>query len=244
MARSDGTDDLRRRALIRGLAAALFSAGLSPGRAIAADIFGTRPAKLPEGQSIYRITGDVRVNGAAATLKTRIGATDTVETAKDAEIVFVVGESSFIQRGASRVTLESQERGSMFISGFRLVTGALLSVFPKRRALALSTSTATIGIRGTGVYLESEPKLTYFCTCYGVADVAATNDRESKDTVEARQHDKPLYILEGEKSGRNIRRAPFINHTDQELMLIETLVGRTAPFVFPKDDYIGPRRDY
>jgi hypothetical protein len=27
----------------------------------------------------------------------------------------------------------------------------------------------------------------------------------------------------------------FINHTDQELALIETLVGRTSPFVLPKD---------
>ena len=36
----------------------------------------------------------------------------------------------------------------------------------------------------------------------------------------------------------------FINHTDQELMLIETLVGRTPPFVFPMDIYNAPRRDY
>jgi len=27
-------------------------------------------------------------------------------------------------------------------------------------------------------------------------------------------------------------------------MLIETLVGRTPPFVFPKDDYKAPRRQY
>jgi len=27
-------------------------------------------------------------------------------------------------------------------------------------------------------------------------------------------------------------------------MLVETLVGRKPPFIFPKDDYGGPRRDY
>jgi len=43
--------------------------------------------------------------------------------------------------------------------------------------------------------------------------------------VLSRQHDRPLYILTGEPSGLNIRLAPFINHTDQELALIEALVG-------------------
>jgi hypothetical protein len=35
-----------------------------------------------------------------------------------------------------------------------------------------------------------------------------------------------------------------MNHTDQELMLIETLVGRTTPFVFSGTQYSAPRREY
>ena len=108
----------------------------------------------------------------------------------------------------------------------------------------MTTKNATIGIRGTGVYMESDPEQTYFCTCYGVADVSATNDPESKETVAAKHHDKPLYILGNEPKGKNIRPAPFVNHTDQELMLIESLVGRVPPFVFPMEDYNAPRRDY
>ena len=242
--RSAETEDPRRRLLIRALAAGLFSGGLLPIHGLAQGIFGGRPTKLPEGRSIYRLSGDVTVNDKPATLQTRIGPTDTIQTAKDAEIVYVVGESSFILRGAGRVTLESPGGGSMLLSGFRIVTGAMLSVFPRKRPLRLATQTATIGIRGTGVYVESDPKQTYFCTCYGTADVTATNDAESKETVAATHHDRPLYILADEKPGRNIRRAPFINHTDQELMLIETLVGRTPPFIFPKDDYKAPRREY
>jgi len=69
-------------------------------------------------------------------------------------------------------------------------------------------------------------------------------NKESTETVAAKHHDKPLYILANEKPGQNIRAASFKNHTDQELMLIETLVGRTPPFVFPKDDYKAPRRQY
>jgi hypothetical protein len=238
-------DDPRRRTLIRALAAGLYAAiGLAPGRSLAQSAFGARPAKLPEGQSIYRLSGDVQVNDRPATLQTRIAANDTIRTGRSAEIVYVVGDNAFILRGESQVTLTGPANQSMLLNGFRLVTGALLSVFPRRRPLNLATQTATIGIRGTGVYLEAEPKRTYFCTCYGVADVAATNDPASTDTVAASHHDKPLYILADEQPGRNIRRAPFVNHTDQELMLIETLVGRTPPFVFPKDDYTGPRREY
>jgi len=236
--------DPRRRLLIRALAAGLFSTGMFPARAFAQTFLGGRPAKLPEGQSIYRLSGDVKVNDKPATLQTRIGPADTIETARDAEIVYVVGENSFMLRGASRVTLESEGGGSMLLAGFRIATGAVLSVFPNRRRLRLATQTATIGIRGTGVYMEAQPKQTYFCTCYGTAEVTATNDSQSKETVQARHHDRPLYILADEKPGGNIREAPFINHTDQELTLIEALVGRTPPFTFPKDDYSGPRREY
>jgi hypothetical protein len=147
-------------------------------------------------------------------------------------------------RGASRVTLQGQATGSMLLAGFRIVTGALLSVFPKGRQLRLATQTATIGIRGTGVYVAAESKQTYFCTCYGTADVSAANDAQSKETVTATHHDRPLYVLADEQPGRNIREAPFIDHTDQELTLIEALVGRIPPFIFPKDDYTGPRREY
>jgi hypothetical protein len=92
--------------------------------------------------------------------------------------------------------------------------------------------------------MEADPEQTYFCTCYGVADVEAVKDPSSRETVAATHHDKPLYILGNEPAGKNIRNAPFINHTDAELALIETLVGRQPPFVFPKSDYSGPRRNY
>ena len=243
MNRFDEADDPRRRLLIQALAAGLFTTGLPGGRALAADIFGGTPSKLPVGQSIYRISGKVLVNGNAAAIETRIGANDTVETPKDGEIVFVVGGNAMILRGGSRVELRAEQKESVFISGLRLLTGKLLSV-SRNRPMRVTTIVATIGIRGTGFYLESDPQQTYFCTCYGASEVAANDDRESKESVVSKHHDKPLYILAGAKPGQSIRKAPFINHTDQELMLIETLVGRTPPFVFPGNDYNAPRRDY
>jgi hypothetical protein len=239
----DKVDDPRRRWLIQALGAGYFST-LPMAQALA-QVLGSRPEKLPEGRSIYRVQGRVLVDGKEANLQTPVTPTSTIETPANGEIVYVQNQNSYVQRGNSRVVLERAERSDgTFAAGLRIVTGALLSVFPRGSPMTLKTKTATVGIRGTGVYLEADEEQTYFCTCYGVADVAAINDPESKETVAAKHHDRPLYILANEQKGKNIRPAPFVNHTDQELSLIETLVGRQPPFVFPKSDYMGPRRGY
>jgi hypothetical protein len=241
----DKLEDPRRRLLVQALTVGLVAAGVPAGNALAQRALGTRPTKLPPGQSIYRIRGTATVNNAPATLETVVRPGDTVETGKNSEIIFVVDGHSMIVRSESRLEIESgkKEASSAIIAGLRLLTGKLLLV-SRRSQLRVTTSTATIGIRGTGWYAESDPERTYFCTCYGASDVAAINDPASKELVVATHHDRPLYILARAPAGKSIRSAPFINHTDQELSLIEALVGRTPPFVFPKDDYSGPRRDY
>ena len=233
-----GLDDPRRRVLIQALAAGFFT---SAGSATA-QLFGRSPGRLPAGQSIYRLSGSVSVNSAPATLQTRISPGDTVETAPGAEVIFAVAEEAYLLRGGSRMVIERPPSG--LVTSLRLITGKVLSVFGKGRPTRMITATSTIGIRGTGVYAETDPEQTYFCTCYGVTDIVANNDPSSKETVSATHHDKPLYILAKGNAGARIRRAPFINHTDQELALIESLVGRVPPFVFPMEDYNAPRRDY
>lgn len=245
MKRFGEADDPRRRLLIQALAAGLFSAGLRGASAAPTGIFGSRPSKLPGGQSIYRITGQATVNEKEANLETRINSGDTVQTGKDSEIVFVVNDQSMIMRSESQLVIQAppETTATLLISGLRLLTGKLLSV-SRNRQFQVTTATATIGIRGTGFYVESDPEETYFCTCYGVAEIAAVSDPESTETVVAKYHDRPLYITSTAERGKSIRDAPFINHTDQELSLIETLVGRTPPFVFGTDQYQAPRREY
>ena len=244
MSRFNDADDPRRRLLIQALAAGMFTT-VAGGQVLAQQLFGSTPRKLEGGRSIYRISGSVTVDGQPATLETRITPSSVVETGRDGEIVFAVGENAFIMRPNSRMALEPSKRETGLMSGLNLLAGKVLSVFAKSRdPIRMNTKVASIGIRGTGVYMEAEPDQTYFCTCYGVADIASNADPESKETVAAKYHDKPLYILADQPAGKSIRNAPFINHTDQELMLIETLVGRNPPFVFPKDDYAGPRRNY
>lgn len=243
--RFDRFEDPRRRLLIQALSLGLFS--LIPARAAVGQVFGSRPSKLPAGQSVYRVVGTVTVNGSPATLQTQIRPGDTIETGRDGEIVFVIGGQSMILRAGSRLEVAAAPRPekstSMIVTGLRLLTGGVLSV-SRGSGQRLDTANASIGIRGTGWYAEAEPDRTYFCTCYGVADIGSRDDPTSRQTVAAKHHDRPLYVVSDAPVGERVRNAPFINHTDQELMLIETLVGRTPPFVFPRDEYKGPRPGY
>ena len=111
------------------------------------------------------------------------------------------------------------------------MTGKLLSVFG-RGSRSIATPTATIGIRGTGIYIEAEAERTYVCTCYGLVDLQASNMPEARETVMTTHHDAPRYIYaHGETPIKMIEPAPVINHTDAELIMLEALVGRKPPFV-------------
>lgn len=241
---SDDADDPRRRLLIQALSAGLFSVGIPGANAQVANIFGSKPARLPANQSIYRISGNATVNDKPATLETRVLPGDTVKTGKDSELVFVVNTNAMILRGGSNVVIEAEKKqDSLIISGLRMLSGALLSV-SRNTPMRVRSPTATVGIRGTGFYIEAEEDQTYFCTCYGSTSVASNADPESQENIVSKQHDRPVYIVKDGVKGKNIRNAPFINHTDIELALIETLVGRTPPFIFPNEAYTAPRRNY
>jgi len=120
----------------------------------------------------------------------------------------------------------------------RLLTGALLSVFGKTEH-QFNTPTATIGIRGTGLYVESDPELSYVCTCYGTTDISSVDDPSSSESIISSRHDEPRYIVADADSGKHIRKARFKNHTNLELAIIEALVGRELPF--PIFDQVEPR---
>ncbi|MEO8159685.1 MAG: hypothetical protein ABI648_17940 [Betaproteobacteria bacterium] len=236
---SDDIDPARRAWLVKALAGGLFGAGGGYGLGAAfAQPLGKVPGPLPPGRSFYEVAGAVTVNGKAATLATQVGANDTVETGKSAHAIFVVGSDAFILRDSSRLVLQGS---GFFTNQLRLLTGALLSVFGKG-ARSVHGPTSTIGIRGTGLYLEAQPDLTYVCTCYGITDIAASDDPNISETIVSTHHDAPRYVLATPDKGRRIVPAPFKDHTDLELMLIESLVGRTPPFSLFDESYGSPRR--
>ncbi|HXA48178.1 MAG TPA: hypothetical protein VNW52_11160 [Burkholderiaceae bacterium] len=230
------TEDPRRRILINSLSAGLLTLLVNPRAAHADAVYAEKPGKLPPGQSIYRLRGRVFVNDQEASLDTHVGPNAEVRTGTNSEAIFVVGGHAMLVRENTDLLIKGAEveEASFIVSALRLLTGKLLAV-SRNQKYVLHTPTATIGIRGTGVYAETEPDLTYLCTCYGKTSVFARNDPLSRETVVATHHNHPLYISAKGKPGKHIQRAGFKNHTDEELLLIETIVGRTTPFKVPYD---------
>lgn len=205
--------------------------------------FGKVPRQLPPGQSIYDMRGKVTVDGKPANSGTRIRANSTVQTASNSYVIFAVGKDAHIVRENSTLELGGLDDVA---DAMRLITGKVLSVFGKRGGnskLAIRTTTATIGIRGTGVYSESHPDSSYVCTCYGKTEILANSDPAQSESVLSLHHDAPRYIVANPEAGKLILPAPMKNHTDEELMLVEALVGRTPPFSGAAG-YDTPRRGY
>ncbi len=50
-----------------------------------------------------------------------------------------------------------------------------------------------------------------------------------RETVKAKHHDQPRFI-HAPGPGKIIVKAPVLNHTDKDLIFIESLVGRKPPF--------------
>ncbi len=242
MGNSDHIDDPRRRLLIGALSLAALG-----GPAQAASLFGRRPGPLPEGQSIFRQSGTVLVNGQATSDSSRIAVGDTLSVADGGELVFIVNGHAMILRGGSELVIQARsgvEPGeAQAIGGLKLNKGKLLSV-SRFNPMRVQTAAASIAIGGNGFYLESDPERTYFCTCYGSSEVRAVADMQVTESVVSEHHDRPLYVLPKAEGGKLIRSAPFVDHTDMELALIEAVAGRATPFNFPNDSYAAPRRRY
>jgi hypothetical protein len=236
---SEDLDPSRRELLVWALANGLLAVGgaLGFGAAVAQPL-GKVPKPLPAGRSFYEMSGPVTVNGKSATLATQIGTSDTVETGKAAQAIFVVGSDAFILRDNSRLELKGS---GVLANQLRLFTGALLSVFGKGPR-SVYGPTSTIGVRGTGLYLEVQSDVTYVCTCYGATDIATSDDPKISESIVSTHHDAPRYVLARPDKGRRIVPAPFKNHTDLELTLIESLVGRNPPFSVFDESYGSPRR--
>jgi hypothetical protein len=140
---------------------------------------------------------------------------DSISTGADGRLVIVVGRDAMLVRANS--TLD------VLANGFRLVTGAVLTVFSPGRSRQLTTPTATVGIRGTAVYLEAQRGRTYVCTCYGEAELTSAFDPGARETVRTRHHEQPRYLM-AKSSPQMLTQAPVVNHTDAELETLQKLL--------------------
>ncbi len=218
---------LRRRLLKVLAAAGVFGpAGIAGlvSQALAMD-------KVPLAPGLYKMRGDVSVNGKPARPGQQIGPGDTVVTGRDSEAIYVIGHDAFLQRDDSTLIFGADAATSFF----RVVTGKVLSVFGKSQdKRTLMATTVTIGIRGTGCYIEDEGSgtaaRTYFCLCYGSVDLTPSSAPHESESYSTSHHEHPLYIYNDMKMPKMMVPAGVVNHSDDELTLLESLVGRWPPF--------------
>ena len=76
--------------------------------------------------------------------------------------------------------------------------------------------------------IEVDNEKSYICTCYGKAILQRKDNLNVKEVVKTSHHDEPRYIYIEKNI---IEKAPVINHTDLELIMLEEQVFRKPPFV-------------
>jgi len=211
---------LQRRKFILQLVASgsLGAAGLSGvmSRALA-------KGDLPAIPGVNRLEGRATVNGREAKVGTPVGPKDRVTTGAGSQAVIVIQDDAFLLR--SNTSIEFAETRGV-LSRILIEAGSVLSVFGKK-PVQVRAQRATIGIRGTGAYVEVLPSEVYFCLCYGEADLDGPG--MSTKRIVTRHHEEPLLIRDGATAMR-ADPGPFRNHSDAELVLLESLVGREPPF--------------
>lgn len=186
------------------------------------------PLRSTAAEALRDSSGPLLIDGARARRNTPIGAGSRLATGNDSRASFVIGDNAFLLRSNSEVQFTADRSGKL-IEALRLLSGGLLTVFgPGRKKL--HTSTATIGIRGTALYLESREASSYVCLCYGAIDLGADADTEGRNVpMQAEHHQAKQVGGDGQMQDAAMR-----DHHDDELVMLESLVGRVPPFLQKK----------
>ena len=189
---------------------------------------------LPAGSGINSLQGSATVNGIPAKVGMPVKPGDKIVTgtAKGSFAVVVIGKDAYLLREGTSVTFEGSKDKPGTLSQVLIATGKLLSVFERRPAnagLTIRAQSATIGIRGTGCYIEIHRERTYFCLCYGEAAIDGTGMEKTK-VIKTTHHESPVWL---DEAGGNMKveSTTFGSHSDDELILLEKLTGREPPFV-------------
>lgn len=176
---------------------------------------------------IREITGKVWVNNILATSSTMIKPGDTVKTGEESRIIFVMGEDVYQLGSRSTLRLRGDEENSL-VNTMRLLNGTLMSTFGQGERI-IQPPTAAIGIRGTGIFIQVNPKGTYFCTCYGTTEITLRNNQRVQP-VSSTHHQ--AYFITHNLADPQIYTDTLKGHQDQELFYLESLVGRKPPNYF------------
>jgi hypothetical protein len=193
---------------------------------------------MPVMRGIQSIQGTVTVNGVIAKVGTIVKVGDRISTSvnKGSSAVVVIGNDAYMLREDTTIIFQASKKNTAagaaeVLESLLIASGKVLSVFGKRspsQPVMLRAQSATIGIRGTGCYVEVYERRTYFCLCYGEATIDSAG--MSTQNIRTAHHEQPMWLDETSGTMR-MEKADFGNHADAELILLEKLTGREPPFV-------------
>ena len=190
------------------------------------------PLEAVGADQVHDLRGRVTINGVQATTRSQVRPGDRIVTGSDGHFVFVMAESDAIMvRSRSELVIERYDDQGLL----RMVTGAIGAVFGRGRQRRILAANVTAGIRGTGVYLETRGDGTYFCTCWGVVDLASADDPSDREVITSSRH-VPRLVASQPRDGTRFRPAPFETHTDEEMDILMKCVGLRSPIVVPGGD--------
>lgn len=185
---------------------------------------GFAAAQAQQRSNIVELRGDALLNGKPLSAQQTIQTGDQVQTGPGSSLIFAVGSSAYHLRQNTAITIE---RGDTLntVSILRMLTGAVVSVWGRGSHRQIVTPTLTAGIRGTGVYTEVRPDenfRSYFCNCYGTVELSAGAD----STVSRASYHQSFWAEPQPVNGRRLTFAQAINHTDEEVEFLASLVDQ------------------
>ena len=189
-------------------------------------------------QGMRKIEGTVRINDAEAQIGAMLRVGDIITTGAASLAIFVMGKEVYMLRDKTRLELgsdASEKFKESAVNVLRLINGKMMAVF-RNSSKRLETPTAVAGVRGTGFYAEAEADRSYLCLCYGTGELHSKTRPDQREHLVSRHHNMPRYIYAvGQKLIEKAGESAHPNHTDDELRLLESFVGRTPPFEKPED---------
>lgn len=155
-------------------------------------------------------------------------------SASAAKTIFTVGEDAFLTDDAFTADVEMDDKG--LLASVRLLSGQALAVLKPLdgRNTKLLLPNATGSIRGTGFYVNvdiSRPH-NYICCCYGHISFQDATDG-SKQEFKTTYHNATAINEKGDFVTPDFG-FPY-GHYDDELVLLESTVGRKPHWQLPDD---------
>jgi len=175
--------------------------------------------------------GDVQINGRTASASQIVNPGDRLTTGPGAEATLISGFNAYLLRGDGDIVFPEDNAAQKVL---RVISGQLISVFGPG-AQSIDMPLATIGIRGTGIYVEAWADRNYVCLCYGRAVLKSKLNPAVREGLSTFHHNTPRTVHRhpDRHGGLFIEPAEMVNHQDEELILLEALVGR-VPLFGPK----------